>query len=144
MQCSIKLFCRIGDAAIIGVCGTICDAVRMSIVHAKMTALLIGALVYWLAICWLSGVAEPWDARDYWRIWYMLSLGMSALAGYMLDRRGWTAGAVLTFAQFPVMWLMTGAMPVLGVSLPMLGLLALPAMVLSASTGWLAARRRTR
>jgi hypothetical protein len=107
-----------------------------------IAALLIGSLLYWLFVARVAGVAEPWDAADYWRLWYPLSLGLAALAGGAWRRRGWLAGAIVTFAQLPVTWPGTGAGTRWMVGIVMATLLAAPAVALSALAGWLMMRAR--
>ena len=108
----------------------------------RLFALLLVSAMYWqLASRW-SGVAEPWDADGYWRLWYPVSLALSALAGSVLRSRWGLAGAVVTVAQLPVMAVhaQPGALMIGGVM--MLCILAIPAAAVSALAGRL--RRRAR
>ena len=114
----------------------------MAIDPTKILATLMGATFYWYSVSRLTTTIEPWDARDYWSIWYPASLGLSALAGLWLGRRGWVMGAILTFTQLPVMWLNAGTGIVSPVAMAMLSVLALPAIAISAVAGLLAERRR--
>lgn len=107
----------------------------------KTTVLLMCSVLYWSFACWVTGVKEPWDADTYWRFWYPASLCLAGLAGLILKRRGWIAGAILTFAQIPVMWMNTTTGPLWTVGLITLCMLAVPAIAISASTGWFALRR---
>ena len=107
----------------------------------KMIALLLGGTLYWYAVARATGTAEPWDADAYWRLWYPVSLALSAVAGSWLRRRGWAAGAILTAAQLPVMWLNTGTGPLWAVGLLMVAALAAPAVIVSALAGRLASHR---
>jgi hypothetical protein len=109
----------------------------------KILVLLVCSMLYWQSVCRVTGATEPWDADAYWRAWYPASFGLSALAGLFFKRRGWMAGAILTFAQLPVMWLNSGTGFLWVVGLMMLSILAIPVVAISALTGWLAARPRS-
>ena len=101
-------------------------------------ALLLASLVYWQVVSHVSGAKEPWDAEGYWRIWYPGSLALSALSGFVLARRGWLAGLIVTFAQLPVMWANAGIGGLLMVGVIILCILAVPAVAMSAIGGRLA------
>ena len=101
-------------------------------------ALLLVSLAYWQVVSHVSGAKEPWDAADYWRIWYPGSLVISALSGFVLARRGWLAGLIVTFAQLPVMGANTGIGGLVMVGAIILCVLAVPAVAVSAIGGWLA------
>jgi hypothetical protein len=106
----------------------------------RIIVLLICSVLYWGFVCWVTGTREPWDADAYWHLWYPASFGLSAIAGLMFKDRGWMAGAILTFAQLPVMWMNNGAGPLLVFGLMMLCGLAVTVIALSALAGWFAAR----
>ncbi len=108
----------------------------------KIPVLLVCSMLYWHSVCWVAGVTEPWDADAYWRLWYPASLGLAALTGAAFKRRGWMAGAILTFAQLPVIWLNTGSSSLWAFGLAIAWVLAVPAVAISAFTGWFAARSR--
>ena len=108
-----------------------------------MLAVFSGALAYWQMVSHVTGAAEPWDAIAYWRLWYPASLALSALAGPWLGRRTGITGAILTFAQLPVIWLNTGSTMSWPLAVAMLTILALPAIALSALTGRIAIRYRS-
>lgn len=103
----------------------------------RLIALLIGSLAYWLLVCRIDDVAEPWDGRNYWRLWYPTSVAVAALAGCWLRQRGWSAGVIVTFAQWPVMWL-TSRQPTISPIAPLM-LAALALVPIAAATlggGW--------
>ncbi|TCP83619.1 hypothetical protein C8J42_1181 [Sphingomonas sp. PP-CE-1A-559] len=110
----------------------------------KIYILMVFSVLYWSFACWVTGTNEPWDADAYWRSWYPASLCLAGIAGLMFKGRGWMAGAILTFAQLPVMWMNTATGPLLPAGLMVLCLLAMPAVAISASSGWLAVRLRSR
>ena len=108
----------------------------------RLFALLLVSAMYWqLASRW-SGVAEPWDADGYWRLWYPVSLALSAVAGFVLRSRWGLAGAVVTVAQLLVMAVhaQPGALMLGGMMI--LCILAIPAAAVSALAGRLRARAR--
>lgn len=102
--------------------------------------LLLSSTGYWRGVCWITGAREPWDAADYWRLWYPCSFVLSALFGWVLKRRGWMAGAILTFAQLPVVGINAGIGALLPAGLAVLCALAGPVIAVSALSGWIAER----
>ena len=109
----------------------------------KAIVLLAASLLYWILISRSTGVAEPWDAATYWRWWYPLSLVLAGGAGLVFQARGWVGGAIVTFAQLPVMaWNGGGALS-WNMATPLLAVLAIPAMAVSMGTGWLVIRLRS-
>ena len=110
----------------------------------KAIVLLACSLLYWSLVGRSAGVAEPWDAAAYWRLCYPLSLVLAGGAGLVFRARGWMAGAIVTFAQLPVMAWNGGWGNLWGVGVLFLAMLAIPAMAVSAGTGWLAIRLRGR
>jgi hypothetical protein len=108
----------------------------------KLLALLLASLFAWWIAGWIAGVAEPWDAPGYWRLWVPLSLGVAALAGAWLGRRGWTAGAVVMLTQLlPVALSRGGDGGLWAAGLLIAVVLAIPAMAFAALAGWLVTRR---
>lgn len=103
--------------------------------------LLIVSLLYWFLVGRVAGVGEPWDAAVYWRVWYPASFIGAAIGGFVLPRRGWTAGAIVTFAQFPIMWLDTGIEAFSLLALALLTLLAMPVAAVATLAGAFAAYR---
>jgi hypothetical protein len=66
---------------------------------------------------------------------------LSALSGFLLRRRSWLAGVIVTFAQLPVMWVNTGLGGLLMVGATILCILAVPAIAVSMIGGRLARSR---
>lgn len=97
--------------------------------------LLVGGALYWQGVCHAGGVTEPWDAASYWRLWYPLSVLIAASGGMLLRRRAWLAGAIVTFAQLPVMWLNAGTAESWIVGVAFCAALAIPAVLASALAG---------
>lgn len=104
--------------------------------------MLTCSVLYWHLACRYAGVTEPWDADAYWTGWYPASIALSAFAGFVFGRGGWSAGALVTFAQLPVMWLNADTAPIWAVALITSCVLAVPAVAISTLTGRLGARRR--
>lgn len=102
---------------------------------------VLGGL-YWQFVSRIGEAAEPWDADAYWRLWYPLSLALSALAAFALRRRHAMAGVLITFAQLPVMWINNGIGPLVAVGVVMLCGLAIPAALISMLAGRFAASLR--
>ena len=120
----------------------LCDKRAMKL-HWKLVALFAAATLYWVRVASAAGVAEPWDATAYWRLWYPLALLVSALAGWFFPRHGWLAGVTVIVAQLPVLLLAAGNGAALwAAGVVFLTLLAIPAALVSALAGRLAARRR--
>jgi hypothetical protein len=110
----------------------------------RVVALFVVGGLYWQFVCRTAGVSEPWDGDGYWRLWYPLSCALAAAGGYLLRKRGWRAGALVTFAQLPVMLLNGGAGPLLAVGVLFLGVLAIPVVAIATAAGRLATRARSR
>ena len=109
---------------------------------SAMLVVLMLSLAFWTAVSLVAGVKEPWDAESYWRLIYPAALVLSAAAGLICSDRSVAWGAVVMFAQIPVVMLSSGAGPLLAVGILYASVLSVPAMALS----WLAglARRRLR
>ena len=109
----------------------------------KLFALFVVSGLYWHLVCQTTGSSEPWDADAYWRVWYPLSVGFAAIAGYIFKKDGWLAGGLLTFAQLPVMWFNTGMAPLIALSLLFLCMFAAPTVAVALLAGRFAARSRS-
>ena len=107
----------------------------MKLRMVQVFVLAVVSVLYWLLVSRVSGAKEPWDAAGYWLIWYPGSLLLSACGGFAFGNRGWSAGAIVTFAQLPVMWVNTGLGGLLIVGVAFLAVLAVPAVILSALFG---------
>ena len=110
----------------------------------KLLVLLFCSSLYWQFVSWATVTDEPWDADGYWPIWYPASFALSAIAGLALKNRGWMAGAIITFAQLPVILLNTQPGPLLAAGMAILCVLSVPVAATSALTGWLATRAKPR
>ncbi len=114
----------------------------MKLRMVQVFVLAVVGVLYWLFVSHVSGAKEPWDAAGYWSIWYPGSLLLSAVGGFGFGRRGWSAGAIVTVAQLPVMGVNTGFGGLLIVGVAFLAILAVPAVMLSALFGRLRATSR--
>ena len=106
----------------------------------KRIVLLLASLLYWSVVCRIGNVEEPWDADAYWRLCYPLSFVLSAGAGLLLRSRGWMAGAIVTFAQLPVMAWTAGWGNLWAAGVLTAVVLAIPVVAVSALSGWFATR----
>lgn len=111
---------------------------------AKPSVLLVCSVLYWMLVCWVTGVKEPWDAHAYGRLWYPVSLFLAGVGGVILNSRAWMAGVIVTLAQFPSMLMHSATGPLLPAGLIILCVLAIPAVAISALSGWIAARVRSK
>ena len=104
------------------------DYIRSAIIFAI-------SLAYWFTVNRLSETNEPWDAASYWSVSYPLSMLVTGVAAFLLRRHYWVAGALTTMAQIPVMLLDSGAGPLWLIGFGLLGVLALPAMIVAELSG---------
>ncbi|MBD8592196.1 hypothetical protein IFT75_02110 [Pseudomonas sp. CFBP 8758] len=102
-----------------------------------MSVILISivCIIFWTAVSWLSGNAEPWDAAGYWTTVYPAALVLSAVVGAMFLRLSLIAGAIVMFAQLPVVVVSTGVSPLLAAGVIYVALLSIPAMMISWVSG---------
>ena len=105
-----------------------------------MLVVLMLSLAFWTAVSLVAGVSEPWDAESFWRLIYPAALVLSAVAGGWFPHRSAAWGAVVMFAQIPVIIVSSGAGPLLAAGVVYAAVLSVPAMALS----WLAGRARRR
>ena len=110
---------------------------------ASAFGLIVVGGLYWLIVCEVAGVKEPWDSSAYWRLWYPVCLSLSATTGYFLKRDGWLAGPVLVLAQLPIIWLNSEPDALLMLGLLLLCILAVPAVAVSFLAGRLAMHVRS-
>lgn len=101
-------------------------------------AVCVVALIFWTGVCVMTGAKEPWDLAGYWTIIYPVALALSVVTGAMLKRSSWAAGAIVMFAQIPVILAYSGVSALLSVGILYAAVLSIPAMALS----WLAGRWR--
>lgn len=108
----------------------------------RISGLVVLGICFWLLVCAVAGVREPWDAAHYWTLVYPASILIGGLAGLALGKKGWLAGVALTLAQLPVILAFTGVNTMSLLALLLLCLLAVPAALVSFLTGWLGTRFR--
>lgn len=100
------------------------------------------SLAFWAVASLFAGVEEPWDAPGFWTVIYPAGLGLSAALGFMLARYQWTAGAIVMFAQIPVVMASSGVSSLLGAGVVYAGILSIPAIALSWFAGRMGQRYR--
>ncbi len=110
----------------------------MNVNKLKILVLIMASSLYWQIARHLADVPEPWDALNYWYIWYPCSLIVSGISGYWLKSQGWSAGLIITYAQLPVIWYYSESFALAPVSILYLGVLAIPATALSYFAGRIA------
>jgi hypothetical protein len=115
----------------------------MNVNAAKLVLIVASGLIYWQLTCLWSGYGEPWDSEWYLPLWYPVSIILSACGGYLLGKRGWISGAVITFAQVPIVIVNNGVGPLLAAGLLILVFMAIPPIIVAFLTGRYAARRKT-
>lgn len=98
------------------------------------------SLAFWAVASLLAGVEESWDVASFWTVIYPAALGLSVLLGLLLARYQWTAGAIVMFAQIPVVMASSGVSSLLGAGVVYAAILSIPAIGLS----WLAGRMAQR
>ena len=114
----------------------------MNVNAVKLGLILVSGLTYWQLTCLWSGNGEPWDSDRYLPQWYPVSIILSAVGAYLLGKRGWISGAVITFAQVPIVIINNGIGPLLAAGLLILVFMAIPPIIISFFTGRYAARRK--
>jgi hypothetical protein len=110
---------------------------------ARLGLILASGLIYWQLTCLWSGSMEPWDSDRYLTLWYPVSIILSGCGGYLLGKRGWISGAVITFGQVPIVIVNNGIGPLLAAGLLILVFMAIPPIIVAFLTGRYAARRKT-
>lgn len=97
----------------------------------RLVGVAVTGLAYWQWATASLGIQEPWDAPEY-PIFYLGSLGLCALAAYLLPSRPWRWALIIISAQVPIMLLNTaGVGPLAGVGMGVIILQALPAILVA-------------
>ena len=103
-----------------------------------LIAVCVVSLVFWTGVSVMTGVEEPWDLASYWTVIYPAALALSVVMGAMLKSSQWCAGAIVMFAEIPVILAYSGVSALLGAGILYAAILSIPAVILS----WLAGRWR--
>lgn len=103
-----------------------------------LIAVCVVSLVFWTGVSVMTGAEEPWDLDSYWTVVYPAALALSLAMGAMLKSSQWSAGAIVMFAQIPVMLAYSGVSALLGAGILYAAILSIPAVALA----WLAGRWR--
>jgi len=101
-------------------------------------AVCVVSLIFWTAVSIITGAREPWDLAIYWTVIYPAALALSVVMAAMMKSAQWSAGAIVMFAQIPVMVAYSGVSSLLSLGILFTVILAIPAVILS----WLAGRLR--
>lgn len=101
-------------------------------------AVCVASLIFWTVVSAIARVAEPWDLAGYWTIIYPAGLILSLIMGAVLKKFQWSAGAIVMFAQIPLIVASSGASAMLGAGIIYSAILSIPAMGLS----WFGGRLR--
>jgi hypothetical protein len=104
----------------------------------NMILIWIMSIAFWAAASWFTDTAEPWDAASFWTTVYPAALVLSGILGATFLRFSLMAGAIVMFAQLPVVIASAGASPLLAAGFIYVILLSIPAVVVS----WLSGRLR--
>lgn len=105
-----------------------------------MVATWAVALLFWFAMAEYLGVKEPWDSSDFWTLAYPAALALSTVLGFRRTGPKWSAGAIVIFAQVPIVLARASDTSLLGVGVLYSAMLAIPAMGVS----WVAGTVRRR
>jgi hypothetical protein len=104
----------------------------------NIISICVVGIVFWSVVSMLSGAAEPWDAASFWTLIYPAALALSVVLGAIFQRVSLLAGAIVMFAQLPVVTALVGVSPLLAAGVIYVAVLSVPAMMLS----WIAGRLR--
>lgn len=86
--------------------------------------------------------AEPWDSPAFWYA-YLVAIAVCGAWGFLFPRKAWLWGAIVSYAQAPVMWATTGEVGSMWLpGLVALGVLALPLAGAAALVARFSPRRR--
>lgn len=98
------------------------------------------SVMFWAVVSTLAGVAEPWDARNFWTVIYPAALALAWVLGLVFSKRNWVSGIIVMLAQIPIVLFSNDASGLLVVGVLYALVLAIPAMAL----GWVAGAVRRR
>lgn len=116
---------------------------RMQGEAVRVAGAPVTGLAFWQWATSFLGTHEPWDAPDY-PLFYLGSLGLCAVFGYLSPSRPWRWSLLIIFAQLPIMVLHAGRVgPLIGVGIGFLMLQVLPAMLVAAAASRLRDWRRS-
>lgn len=98
--------------------------------------------ILWIATSITSKRVEPWDASSYWTVSYPLAIVLAGLLGYIAPARPWRWAVVIMYTQLIVMFGLGSDLSLLPLGLILLGILAVPAVVVAKGAAWMRTRRR--
>ena len=83
-------------------------------------------LARWACADVVTGKAEPWDAPNYWTVFYPLAVIGAALLGFVFPQRPWRWAVTLMLMQVVVMTATGSGFGLLPLGIVMLLVLAVP------------------
>jgi hypothetical protein len=97
-------------------------------------------LVLWSVAAVVELRVEPWDAPNFWTIYYPAAIALSGMLGFLYPHAPWRWALILMFMQLPVMILGGSGFSLLPIGLILMAVLALPGIGLAYLCAW--AKRR--
>ena len=97
-------------------------------------------LALWAVASQIGHRAEPWDAPQFWSVFYPLAIIASGVLGLAFPTRPWRWAVTIILMQLPVMALGGSGFGLLPMGLVLLLVLTLPAIGLATLAGWLRKR----
>jgi hypothetical protein len=106
---------------------------------ACIAAALLG-LALWSVAAVVELRVEPWDAPNFWTIYYPAAIALSGVLGFLYPQRPWRWALILMFMQLFVMTLGGSGFSLLPMGLILMAVLVLPGIGLAYLCAW--ARRQ--
>ena len=94
-------------------------------------------LALWIVAAQIGDRAEPWDAPQFWSIFYPLAIITAGAFGLAFPTRPWRWAVTIILMQLPVMVFSGSGLGLLPLGLIMLMFLSIPAVILATIAGWL-------
>ena len=108
---------------------------------AYAAAALLG-LALWGVVAVVELRVEPWDAPNFWTIYYPAAIALCGVLGYLHPQRPWRWALILMFMQLFVMIAGGSGFNLLPMGLILMAVLALPAIGLAYLCAWAQRQRR--
>ena len=111
--------------------------------NAYTTAALLG-LALWSVAAVVELRVEPWDAPNFWTIYYPAAIALSGALGFLYPQAPWRWPLILMFMQLPVMTLGGSGFDLLPMGMILMAVLALPGIGLAYLCAWARRQRSDR